>query len=89
MENRSGLAVGGCIIPASGYAERAAALELLGALDPRGRVTLGADKGYETRDFIAAARLLGVTPTKGLFFASYGPMKPSSKGVSACAPTSE
>jgi len=62
MENRNGLAVGGCIIPASGYAERAAALELLGALDPRGRVTLGADKGYDTRDFIAAARLLGVTP---------------------------
>src|SRR2546427_711424 len=33
MENRNGLAVGGCVLPASGYAERAAALELLGALD--------------------------------------------------------
>jgi transposase len=62
MENRNGLAVGGCVRPASGHAERAAALELLGALDrPRG-VTLGADKGYDTRDFVAAIRLLGVTP---------------------------
>ena len=62
MENRNGLAVGGCVLPASGYAERAAALELLGALARGGRVTLGADKGYDTRDFVAAARLLGVTP---------------------------
>jgi len=60
MENRNGL--GGCVLPASGYAERAAALELLGALARGGRVTLGADKGYDTRDFVAAARLLGVTP---------------------------
>src|SRR5882724_7801767 len=62
MENRNGLAVGGCVIPASGHAERAAALELLGARDRAGRVTLGADKGYDTRDFVAAVRLLGVTP---------------------------
>ena len=62
MENRNGLAVGGCVRPASGHAERAAALELLGALDPRPSVTLGADKGYDTQDFVAAVRLLGVTP---------------------------
>ena len=62
MENRNGLAVGGCVLPASGYAERAAALDLLGALDRGGGVTLGADKGYDTRDFVAAVRLLGVTP---------------------------
>ena len=62
MENRNGLAVGGCLIPASGYAERAAALELVGAIPPGGRMTLGADKGYDTRDFVGALRLLGVTP---------------------------
>jgi transposase len=62
MENRNGLAVGGCVLPASGHAERAAALDLLGALDRVNRVTLGADKGYDTRDFVAAVRLLGVTP---------------------------
>ena len=27
-----------------------------------GRVTLGADKAYDTRDFVAATRHLGVTP---------------------------
>src|SRR5947209_1265792 len=53
---------GACVLPASGYAERAAALELLGALDRDRRLTLGADKGYDTRDFVAAVRLLGVTP---------------------------
>jgi transposase len=62
MENRNGLAVGGCVVRASGYAERAAALELLGAREGGGRVTLGADKGYDTRDFIGAVRLLGITP---------------------------
>src|SRR2546428_3882214 len=62
MENRNGLAVGGCVIPASGHAERAAALELLGARDREGRVTLGADKGNDTRAFVAAVRRLGVTP---------------------------
>jgi transposase len=62
MENRNGLAVGGCVIRAAGYAERAAALELIGAREGGRRATLGADKGYDTRDFIAAVRLLGITP---------------------------
>jgi transposase len=62
MENRNGLAVASCVIPASGHAERAAALALLGERAGRERVTLGADKGYDTRDFVAAVRLLGVTP---------------------------
>jgi hypothetical protein len=62
MENRHGLAVGGCVLPPSGHAERAAALALLGDLDPNRRVTIGADKAYDTRDFVAAIRLLGVTP---------------------------
>jgi transposase len=62
MENRNGLAVAGCVLPASGYAERAAALELVGTLEPCRPRTLGADKGYDTRDFVAAVRLLGVTP---------------------------
>src|SRR5213595_171903 len=36
MENRNGLAVGGCVLPASGHAERAAALELVGTQDREG-----------------------------------------------------
>ena len=60
METRHGLAVGGCVLRASGYAERAAALELLGARETGRRTS--ADKGYDTRDFIGAVRLLGITP---------------------------
>src|SRR5215475_7074331 len=61
MENRNGLAVGGRVLRASGHAERAAALELLGTLGGR-RATVGADKGYDTRDFIDAIRVLRITP---------------------------
>ena len=35
---------------------------MLDQLAPVGRITLGADKGYDTRDFVAALRLLQVTP---------------------------
>jgi transposase len=62
MENRNGLAVGSCVTRASGYAERAAALELVGAREPRRAATLGTDKSYDTHDFIAAVRLLHITP---------------------------
>src|SRR5215813_3748518 len=66
MENRNGLAVDGSARPVQGaeQLQRRCALgvELLGALDRAGGVTLGADKGYDTRDFVAAIRLLGVTP---------------------------
>jgi len=62
MENRYGLAVEGCVTRASGYGERAAALEMLGHVASRHRVTVGADKGYDTRDFVEALRLVQVTP---------------------------
>ena len=45
MENRNGLAVAGCVIPASGHAERAAALALLG--EREGRVD-GREKARES-----------------------------------------
>ena len=62
MENRHGLVVGARLTQADGYAEREAALEMLGELPEGGRITLGADKGYDTEDFVAACRALGVTP---------------------------
>jgi transposase len=62
MENRNGLAVGGCITQATGYAEREAALELVQALPRSGRITLGADKAYDTVAFVAALRENQVTP---------------------------
>jgi len=62
MENRNGLAVGGCVTHATGYAERDAALELVQALPVNGRITLGADKAYDTEAFVAALRADHVTP---------------------------
>ena len=47
---------------ANGYGERAAALDMIGPWAERHRVTLGADKAYDTRDFVEALRLLQVTP---------------------------
>ncbi|MEQ8234485.1 MAG: IS5 family transposase [Gammaproteobacteria bacterium] len=61
MENRSGLAVDAMVTLADGKSEREAALEML-ARRPGGRLTVGADKGYDTRDFISSVRALGVTP---------------------------
>ncbi|MEQ8694265.1 MAG: IS5 family transposase [Gammaproteobacteria bacterium] len=61
MENRNGLAVDAMVSVADGKSEREAALEML-ARRPGARVTVGADKGYDTRDFIESVRALGVTP---------------------------
>src|SRR5882724_6098233 len=62
MENRHGLAVDGCLTPANGYGERAAALEMVGPVATTRRVTLAADKGYDSRDFVGALRVRQVTP---------------------------
>lgn len=63
MENRSGLIVDACLTEASGHAERVAALAMI---EPRadrpGRITLGADKGYDTQDFVNELRSMSVTP---------------------------
>jgi transposase len=61
MENRSGLIVGTRLTPADGYGERDAALLLVQAL-PGGRVTLGADKGYDFPGVVAELRRMAVTP---------------------------
>ena len=64
MENRSGLAVAGTLTEANGYAERDAALALLGETRVlrREHATLGADRAYDTADFVRAVRALGLTP---------------------------
>jgi transposase len=62
MENRHGLVVDARLTPASGFAEREAALAMLGELPAGGRVTLGADRGYDAQDFVTGCRALGVTP---------------------------
>ena len=62
MENRNGLAVGGLITTASGYAEREAALALFDQRSQARRITLRADKAYDVRQFIGDLRARGVTP---------------------------
>jgi transposase len=62
MENRNGLVVETRLTAATGTAEREAALEMMGAKPKRGRVTLGGDKGYDTREHVAGLRQLKVTP---------------------------
>jgi len=64
MENRHGLVVQTRLTKATGTAEREAALEMVAAQrkQKRGRVTLGSDKNYDTREHVAALRELQVTP---------------------------
>jgi len=62
MENRNGLVVGAMVTQATGTAEREAALKLVDGLEAKGRVTLGADKAYDARDFVRDLRTRKVTP---------------------------
>lgn len=62
MENRHGLVVDTSLTTATGTAEREAAVAMAAEIPGRHRATLAGDKGYDTRDFIAACRTLGVTP---------------------------
>ena len=62
MENRSGLVVGAVVTHADGLGERAAALSMLDASPGAHPKTLGADKAYDTREFIDACRRRRVTP---------------------------
>ena len=61
-ENRNGLVVDVRLTQATGTAERNAALEMLAGKAASKRVTLGGDRGYDTRGFVAALRELKVTP---------------------------
>lgn len=61
MENRNGLLVDMPVTLATGHAERDAALQMVDAIGLRG-ATLGADRGYDTGDFVEACRSRGITP---------------------------
>ena len=62
VENRNGLIVSAEVFEANGTAERDAALVMLERIPGRKQVTAGGDKGFDTRDFVAECRHLGVTP---------------------------
>ena len=64
MENRNGLVVQAELTHADGHGERKAALEMINRHSPGStrRLTLGADKGYDSVDFVADLRRMVVTP---------------------------
>ena len=62
MENRNGLAVEVMVTQATGTAERDAALLMAEGIAGDHQVTLGADKNYDTKDFVAEARQVKATP---------------------------
>jgi transposase len=63
MENRSGLIVKTEVTTASGTAEREAATVMVKRLSRTSRrISLGGDKGYDTKDFVKELRSLKITP---------------------------
>jgi hypothetical protein len=54
--------VAAVVTHADGYGERLAALAMIDTVPGRHRKTLAADKGYDTRDFIAGCRERRTTP---------------------------
>lgn len=64
VENRNGLIVAAMTTQADGTAERDAGILMLAELTEgrRRRITVGADKAYDTQDFVATVRELRATP---------------------------
>jgi transposase len=63
MENRNTILIDLQVEPADGHAERRAAIAMAAERLPgTRRITLGGDKGYDTRDFVESCRALTVTP---------------------------
>jgi hypothetical protein len=62
IENRNGLVVDTELMQPSGMAERDAAMVMAERIAGTERVTVAADKAYDTRDFVAVMRQLNVTP---------------------------
>ena len=63
MENRNTILIDFQVEPADGHAERRAAIAMADDRLPGScRITLGGDKGYDTRDFVASCRALKITP---------------------------
>lgn len=53
MENRNGLVLDARVTPTTGNTERNAAVDMILNIPGNRRVTIGADKGYDTEGFVA------------------------------------
>ena len=62
IENRNGLVVDTELLQCNGTAERDAAMLMAERVEGAERITVGADKAYDTKDFISEMRGMKVTP---------------------------
>jgi transposase len=62
IESRNGLVVDAELLQANGTAERDAALLMAERIEGNQRVTVAADKGYDTKEFVREIRGMNVTP---------------------------
>ena len=62
IENRNGLVVKAQASLATGRGERDTAIDLLAMLPGSRRKTVAADKGYDTKEFVASCRGMNITP---------------------------
>jgi transposase len=62
VENRNGLVVSAQVSAATGTAERDTAVEMIRSMSGAKRITVGADKAYDTKEFVRNLRELNVTP---------------------------
>src|ERR1700688_80119 len=62
IENRNGLVVDTELLQCTGTAERDAALLMVERVDGTERITVGADKAYDTKDYVSEMRGMNATP---------------------------
>ena len=62
IEHRSGLIVNAMVTPADGHGERDAAVVMVEQIPGRHRITVAADQGYDSREFVTALRAMQATP---------------------------
>jgi len=62
MENRNGLVADVEVLQANGTAERDAALVMIENIQGDQPITIGADKAYDTKDFVEETRNMNATP---------------------------
>src|SRR4051812_26354604 len=62
IENRHGIVVDAELVTCSGTAERDAAMQMIDRMEGTQRITVAADKGYDTKDFVQQMRDMNATP---------------------------
>jgi hypothetical protein len=71
------------VLQAHGTAERDAALVMLEQIPGEYQVTVGADKGYDTKDFVAECRNVSGAARSGAIFGGLGRSHGTRRAVSA------